>query len=268
MTFSLGISNIAWPSRALEQGLDLACALGLSFVEIAPFAVFGQWDDIDDEASRLREAIERRGLTCAALQGIVYNVHNVELFSSAESRGRLARHFETVARISGILGAKACVYGAPKQRDPGNLSVEAAWAIAVRFLQSVAPLFAENDATLAFEANSRRYGGRFVTTTSEALELVKAVGQAGISLQIDTGTLFLEHEDPAVLLSAVPIASHAHVSEMDLQPPGSTGADHAGVADILRRACYKGTLSIEMRAVEDWPTAVRRAVDLVRRTYL
>jgi len=267
MTLSLGISNIAWPNEALEQGLDLACALGLSFIEIAPFNVFGRWHHIDDEAHRLREKLDRRGLTCRALQGIIYSLQDVDLFTSEESRGRLAEHFDTVARVSRILGAKACVYGAPKQRDPGDLPIKVAWAIAIRFLKSIAPVFAENDATLAFEANSSRYGCRFVTTTSEALELVKAVGKTGVSLQIDTGTLFLEGEDPTVLFSAVTMASHAHISEVDLKPVGSTGSDHSRIGEALRQARYDSTLSIEMRTVEDWPGAVSRAVELVRTMY-
>lgn len=268
MISSLGISNIAWPQEMLEQGLDLCRVLGLSFVEIAPFNVFGRWLDIDDAALRLREAIDRRGLSCAALQGIVYNAPGVELFASEASRGRLMLHLETVAKVAEILGARACVYGAPKQRDPGGLRNDEARAIAIGFFRSVGPIFAERGASLAFEPNARRYGCRFVTTTAEAMVLVDAIATPGIALQIDTATVFLEHEDPGVLLAACPLAAHAHVSEMNLGPIGSTGADHDGVAEALRRGRYAGSLSIEMRAVEDWRAAVRRAVEIVRTTYL
>jgi sugar phosphate isomerase/epimerase len=268
MIQSFGISNIAWPPEALDQGLDLASALGFSFVEIAPFNVFGRWDKIYDEACRLRDLIECKGLVCNALQGIVYNVSGVELFVSDASRERLTQHLEKVAKISAILGAKTCVYGAPKQRDPGHLTFEEARAIAIRFFRSVGTLFAEQGATLAFEANARSYGCRFVTTTEEAAKLVRAIGTTGIGLQIDTGTIFVEHENPDVFLLAAPLASHAHVSEANLEPTGTTGVDHGSVGAALKNSGYAGSLSIEMRAVKDWRAAMRRATEIVRMNYL
>ena len=191
MTFSLGISNIAWPTRALEQGLDLACALGLSFVEIAPFAVFGQWDDIDDEASRLREAIERRGLTCAALQGIVYNVHNVELFSSEDRAGgsldisRLSQGFREfwVQRRVCTVRQNSVIRAIYRWKRRGQLQYA--------FCNPSPPYSLRTMRRSHLKQTLGATAVKIVTTTSEALELVKAVGQAGISLQIDTGTLFL-----------------------------------------------------------------------------
>lgn len=268
MVPAFGISNIAWPREALDEALDLARDLGMQAVEIAPANVFGRWDDLVGEARGLRERLETRGLTCDALQGILFGVPGVELFASAASRDRLVRHLEGVARLAGALGARACVYGAPRQRDPGDLAPEAARDVAVRVLRGVAPAFASEGTALAVEANARRYGCRFVTTTAEAVDLVRAVDAPGVGLQIDTGTVFLEQEDPDVLLAAAPLAVHAHVSEPDLRPTGTAGVDHAPVADALRRSGYDGSLSIEMRAVDDWQDAMRAAAALVRTHYL
>jgi sugar phosphate isomerase/epimerase len=97
--------------------------------------------------------------------------------------------------------------------------------------------------------------------------LVAEVGHPGCGLQIDTGTLFVENEDPDVLRAAAPLAVHAHVSEQNLAPIGSSGVDHAPIAAALRASGYAGSLSIEMKAVPEWRAAVARAVALVRRTY-
>ena len=268
MITSFGISNIAWPREALDEALDLSRALGLSSVEIAPFNVFGRWDDLVDAGHRLRDALGQRDLTCDALQGILFSVPGVELFASDASRGRLADHLAAVARLAGTLGAKACVYGAPKQRDPGDLAPDEARAVAVQFFRAIGPAFAAEGTSLAFEANAREYGCRFVTTTAEAVALVSEIATPGIGLQIDTGTLFLEQEDPAVLHQAAPLAVHAHVSEPGLQPTSTSGVDHAPIAAALRASGYAGSLSIEMRAGDDWQAAMRRAVGAVRESYL
>lgn len=268
MLKGLAVSNIAWPHQDFECALDLSRLLGLGGIEIAPYNVFRSWDVEDADVRALASRITDAGLVCPAMQGILFNAPGAALFDSDESRQALARHLEKVARIAGLLGATACVFGAPRQRDPGGLPPEAAFEIAVEFLKSIGPIFAAQGTSLAFEANARVYDCRFITTTAEAIDLVAAVDTPGISLQIDMGTLILEDEDPSILHSAAPFAAHAHVSEPQLRPIGSTDLDHRPFASALRESGYSGFLSIEMRMVEDWQSALRTAVDLVRNTYL
>jgi sugar phosphate isomerase/epimerase len=264
---SLGISNLAWPPDAWRDALRLVRESGLDAIEVAPFDFFKTWDADDDAVRALRDEIAGAGMTCAAMQGILYQAPHVHLFTSTEARAALRAHLARVARFAELLGASACVFGAPKLRDPGELPAAQAWDIAVDFFRAVAPVFADYGAAIAFEANARLYGCRFVTTTREAVELVTAVDHPGCGLQIDTGTLFLEHEDPDVLRAAAPLAVHAHVSEPNLAPIGSSGVDHEPIAAALRASGYAGSLSIEMKAVPDWRAAVAGAVTLVRGAY-
>lgn len=264
----LAISNIAWPSNELPAGLKLAGRLGLQGVEIAPYNVFGRWDIADDDIRTLRSHIEDAGLVCPALQGILFNVAGAALFGGPESRTVLAEQLARVARMAGLLGASACVFGAPKQRDPGELPMNQARDTAADFLRRLGPVFAENGTTLAFEANARAYSCRFITTTAEAIDFVSYVDAEGIALQIDIGTVFLEGEAPEVLAAAAPLAVHAHISEPGLQPIGTGGVDHSRVARTLKGSAYRGFLSIEMKAVENWQEAVEKAVRLTREEYL
>jgi sugar phosphate isomerase/epimerase len=260
-----GVSNLAWPSSALEEALPILRRLGCDAIEIAPFAVFRRWGNVVDDVSRLRDLIERHGLVCSALQGILHGVTGAELFNSESCRTRLLRHLEYVADLAGLLGARACVFGAPRQRDPGDLSPGDAWKVAVETLRRIGPAFAARGTTLAFEPNAGRYGCRFVTTTEEAARLVIEVATPGIGLQIDTGTFFLEGESPTVLMFAAPIAVHAHISEPDLRPPGL--ADHGPIAASLRLSNYRGSLSMEMKQHDDWRTTMEAAIRFVQANY-
>jgi sugar phosphate isomerase/epimerase len=263
----LGVSNLAWPPDMLDSALALLARLGCGAVEIAPWAVFGRWESIAEDARRLRDRIEAHGLICTALQGILFGAGDVSLFGAPQAQANLQRHLERVAELAGLLGARACVFGAPRQRDPGTLDADAAWQSALHTLRRVGPAFAAAGSALAFEANAQHYACRFVTTTSEAMRLVEAAATPGIGLQIDTGTIFLEHEPPDVLLRAAPVAVHAHVSEPDLQPIGGGLVDHAPIAAALQASGYAGSLSVEMRQTDDWIDAVIRAVAFVEATY-
>lgn len=264
----LSVSNIAFPAGELDAAIILLGRLGVRAIEIAPYNVFGRWDVSVSDIGTFHRILVERGMHCPALQGIVYNAGAAHLFSSAEAREALYLHLVSVARMAGLLGAKACVFGAPKLRDPGALSELQAKSVAADFFRRIGPVFASEGSTLAFEPNARRYGCRFIVTTQEAMDFLDEVDVPGIGLQIDTGTVFLECEDPEILTRAARYAAHAHVSEPDLAPLGTTGVDHRPVADALRRSGYDGSLSIEMRTASDWPAAIEKAVSLTRETYL
>jgi D-psicose/D-tagatose/L-ribulose 3-epimerase len=264
----LAVSNIAFPPGQLDAGLDVLAELNVRAIELAPYNIFGRWNVARREIDQLRKDLDARGMRCRALQGIAYKAGAAHLFASAEQRQLLFQHLRTVAEMAGALGATACVFGAPQLRDPGDIAPDQAHAIAVALLRQLGPIFASEGTVLSFEPNSRRYACRFVTNTSEAIDLIREVDVPGIAVQIDTGTAFLENESPQVLASAIPYAVHAHISEPDLAPVGSTGCDHQSFSDALRNGSYAGALSIEMRQVDDWQDALRRAVGFARGTYL
>jgi sugar phosphate isomerase/epimerase len=264
----LSVSNIGFPGGELERALALIVEFGVDAIEVAPYNVFGRWDVSDEDIDLFRARLKDSGIHCPALQGIVYNAGPVHLFESIESRDRLFQHLAMVARMAGRLGAKACVFGAPRTRDPGELAPAKARSIAVEFLRRIGPVFAAEGTTLAVEPNARRYACRFITTTAEAIDLLDEVNEVGVGLQIDTGTVFLEHEDPAILSRAASYAVHAHVSEPDLAPIGSSDVEHRPLAEAMRAGGYQGSLSIEMKSVPDWPSAIRRAIAFTQEIYL
>lgn len=267
MTADLSVSNLAWPGRDLAPAMELARALGFGGIEIAPHSIFGRWDVADADVKALGATLEKAGLACPALQGIMFDVPGAALFESGETRLALASHLKRVARMAGMLGARACVFGAPRQRDPGGLPPPVALEIAADFLRSIGPAFEDQGGVLAIEANARAYGCRFVTTTAEAIALVETVATPGIGLQIDTGTMVLESEDPEILRRAAPLAVHAHVSEPGLVPLGSAAVDHRALGMALKAGGYRGWLSVEMLAGPDWRSALRDAARLVTRYY-
>lgn len=261
------VSNIAWPPDALDEALRLLPRLGFSGVEIAPRNVFGKWDVDANDVGDLRRRIGDAGLVCSSLQGILFDVHGATLFGGDEARARLREHLCKVAQLASILGARSSVFGAPKQRDIGKLTDQQATGIAVDFFSALAPVFEENGTAIAFEANSAHYGCNFVTTTGQAIDLVRAIDRPGIRLQIDTGTILLEGENLDVLREAAPLSVHAHVSEPDLRPVGRYDCDHRRLAERLKSSGYRGYVSVEMRCTPDWKTDLRHAAAVMHEHY-
>lgn len=262
------ISNIAWPSEADREAVRLVAETGYAGIEIAPAKTFGGWQDLNLGAAAVyRRDLGSFGLGVPALQGILFERPECTLFGSAEQRSNLRQHLGQVARLAGVLGAHACVFGAPKQRDPGTLATPEAEDIAVEFLRSVGPMFEREGSALAFEANAAIYGCRFVRHTAEAIALVQKVDHPGIRLQIDTGTILIDGDEPAILAAAVPVAAHFHASEAHMKPVGSRASNHRALGEELRKAGYAGWKSVEMATVEDWRAGIRDAARLMADAY-
>jgi sugar phosphate isomerase/epimerase len=86
-----------------------------------------------------------------------------------------------------------------------------------------------------------------MTRTSEAADIVMAVGADALRLHLDTGAMFVNGEDPAEIIAAyTPLIAHVHLSDPGLIPPGDAGYDHASVAVALRRYRPELTATIEM----------------------
>lgn len=263
------ISAIAWPQERDGEMLSLARRLGFEGLEIAPVRLFGPLAEVSaDRLGDWRRRMEDEGLTVAAMQGVLFGVQGVHLFRSPEERAGLAAALREVARVAGALGIGAAVFGAPGLRDPGELEPDAAREQAVEFLRAVAPAFEAAGTALCFEPVAPALGGRFVTTTAEAIALVREVARPGIRLQIDTGNLLAHGDGGASLAEAVLLAAHFHVSEPGLVPVGSAGSDHAGLGEAARSADWRGWVSVEMLPSPDVAAAVTGAWDVVRAHYL
>jgi sugar phosphate isomerase/epimerase len=263
----LSVSTIAWPPGEHDSAVALLLSLGVCAIEIAPFNCFGTWEIDDHRVREFKAHLDNAGMTCPAIQGIMFNVPGAHLFASSEARSVLTKHLIKIAKIAGGLGAKACVFGAPTLRDPGELESKRAFQIAVELFCSLAPAFASEGTALSFEPNAAVYACRFVTTTSEAIDLVTTINHPGVRLQIDTGTVFLEQEKPSVLTRAVEFAVHAHISEPGLAPVGQSGVDHSPLAKALADGGYKGSISIEMKSSPNWQENLKRAIAVAREHY-
>ena len=269
MIAGLAISNIAWPAADDAEALDLAAAAGFTGVELAPAKSFGAWADIDLAHVRaVAAALAARGLPVVAMQGILFGVPEAKLFGAQEQRATLAAHLRLVARIAGACGGVPCVFGAPGARDPGALPLPEATERAAAFFAEIAPAFAAEGASLAFEANPAAYGCRFVTHTAEAIALVQRIGTAGMGLQLDAGTVLLNGEPASILTEAAPLAVHCHASAPHLEPVAGHAGAHAPLAAALRGTAYRGWVSVEMRATPGWRTALREAGERMRSVWL
>lgn len=244
----LAVSNLAWPTADDAEALALLASLGVDGVEVAPAKV-------TDAPRYYRAMIEDCGLKIPALQGIMFNRPDLNLFGD---HGPLEDHFSAMADLASELGAEVMVFGAPRNRLRGGLSLTAAWNLAVDTFRDLA--FVSHGVIIGIEPIPLSYGCDFLTNWMSVWAMVREVCDPGVMVHLDSGCV--GDEIVYAIEEASPV--HFHFSQPGLDDFSQPLPSQAAAATALRATNYQGWATIEMRQRPDWKSAITRAVTLFR----
>lgn len=246
----LAVSNIAWTDAEEEEVADKLLELGVKYVEIAPTKLWEDPTSVSDKDAR--EYVQwwaDRGITVVAFQSMLFSRPDLKLFESEENRHRTIDYLKEFIRLARVMNVKKLVFGSPKNRQRGDLPLNAAKTIAKAFFSELGEYAQKNGVVLCLEPNATQYNCDFITTAKDGDELVREVSSAGFGLHLDTACMQLAG-DPieGAIRSSADILQHYHISAPMLgEVSEDTDIDHASAAKALREIEYEGFVSIEMR---------------------
>ena len=260
----LAVSCMAWSADEHAAAAALLHAHGAMGIELLPTALWGDW------ASALAAGpadlpAPLQDFARPAMQSLLFNMPDHLLFQDEAAEERMIAHLQHVIALAERLHVRVLVFGSPRQRLRGSLSMPAAMARFGSFATRLAPVAAAAGVKLALEANPVAYGCDFVTGTAELLDVFEALDQPGLGLHFDTGTAILNGEDLAGLIRrAGPRLDHFHISQPQLGGCDEPAPLHMATAEALRDIGYPNWVSIEMRRGErglaDLELALRQVV--------
>lgn len=268
----LTVSNIAWTNEEEPEIANALADMGVRNIEIAPTK---KWQD--PTVTVVAELVEYKNwwnsydMDVVAFQSMLFNRVDLKLFESSENREDTFKYLSKFIEVAGVMGAKAMVFGSPKNRQLEGLSKEAASLIAVNFFSSLAEVALKNNVNFCIEPNAPQYNCDFANNSSDGLELVEEVGKAGFGLHLDTACMQLAGDNLVQsIINSKNALKHFHVSAPYLEPVNSSNdINHKAVADALRLIDYKGKVSIEMKPGDSGTNLgrVKEAVEFVRSVY-
>ena len=267
---NLAFSNLAWPADEDALILPRLPEHGFPFLEVAPTRLWADPLAQDaDEVAAARASIESAGLRVVALQSLLFQRPELQLFGDADARRGLHDHLVGMARLASRLGATRLVFGSPGNRRRGDLPVEQADEIAVDVFARLGSVAADLGVCFCIEANPTAYNCDYLTDAVASTAFVRAVDSPGVRLHLDTACMALAGDDaPERVRAGADVLAHVHASAPQLGAVGPGGpVDHDVMAAALRAVDYDGHVSVEMLAAKDdaagavWHTAafVRKA---------
>lgn len=246
----LSVSNIAWAQGDDPALLNLLRENRYAGLDVAPTKIWPDWQATADATARFSQQVAAAGLRTIGMQSIFFGTTGLNVFADGELWLATKRHLRRVAAIARDIGATRIVFGAPANRDPGNLPAAAATEIAVRRLRRLGGIFAEAGTRLCLEPVPADAGGRFLLTTLETAAFVRQVDHPGVCLNLDAAFLMGEGEQiERTIQSCADVIGHAHASEPALGTFVPSRVDHRAIGAALRKIGYADAVAIEMRAV-------------------
>jgi sugar phosphate isomerase/epimerase len=245
----LAISNIAWPPDEDVAVAEIMREYGLEGVEIAPTKIW------PDPASSSRSEIQeyaakwkKMGIAVSSMQALLFGHPELTIFESKQKRDLTLSYLKKMIRVGGLLGAEALVFGSPKNRTVGNLPEPSVEEIAAEFFDSLGKCAESYGCIFCIEPNPVAYGCDFITTSEQALDLVRKINNPGFGLHLDSAAMTMSNENIVKNMAvAGPYLRHFHISEPGLLPVGPGKVNHGLFSKILCQSTYQNWYSIEMR---------------------
>lgn len=145
-------------------------------------------------------------------------------------------------------GVKIIVWGSGgARRVPDGFDHAKAKEQFARAAKKIAAIAGKHNIMLALE-NLNSTETNFITTATEALEMVKRVDHPNFRLCIDIYHMLKENESPRVIEAAGKYVVHSDIAEkQNRTPPGVAGEDFKPYLRALKKINYTGAIIIEGR---------------------
>lgn len=267
----LAISNIAWDVSEDKAIVALLHRYAIDAIDIAPGKYFpNPIVATSTDILRVKKWWSDRDIEITGMQALLFGTTGLNVFGSEESRAKLQTHLAAVCRVGAELGATRVVFGSPKNRDRTGLNDAQAMAIAIPFFRKLADVAQALGVTVCLEPNPEHYGANFMIDSSSTAVVVKQLAHPALRMQLDTGALTMNGEDPRIVLcDYAALIGHVHLSEPGLVPLGDGDTAHRLISQVLSQYLPAHVLTIEMVATNSEPheVSIERSIQVAERYY-
>lgn len=227
-----------------EDRMRTLARLGYAFVEL-PFT--GLADCPQEEVARIAALLDELHLPCLSLNILL--PWDCRLVGPDKDHDQVRRFLETTLEKIACLNFRNVVLGSGgARRIPEGFPREQAEAQFIELCTDVLlPLARAYDFTVSIEELNRNETN-YLNTCTEAMTIVRAVGDPRLRLLVDYYHMGIEHEPLTDLLDSGGTIAHVHIASPlndRAFPQVGDGEDYRAFFDTLRVAGYTGGVSIE-----------------------
>jgi D-psicose/D-tagatose/L-ribulose 3-epimerase len=268
---NISVSNIAWEVTDDYRALEILNEFNISTIDIAPTKYFIEpLKARESEIIKVRDFWNSRNISIYGMQSLLFGTTGFNIFNPKDSRNQLLSYLDAICKLGASLGIKKLVFGSPKNRNSDGIEKSQINEIAKDFFLRLGDIAFNYGVDICLEPNPKEYSCNFMTNTLETIEVVKMVNHPNILMQIDTGSIFMNNEDPSII-AILPKnkVGHIHISEPMLGPIGFGGNNHLPCYNFIRNNFPDSIITIEMSkgSHENYLVELRESIKFTVDTY-
>jgi sugar phosphate isomerase/epimerase len=240
--------------------IDSVRAAGFDYIELRT-AEIANLSDADYD--RLVERMKASGFPVPATYQFILGKMKIT-GPEIHKDEQLAYFRKALDRVS-KLGTRTVVVGSGTARQyPEGFSKGEAFRQLVDFFKRLAPEARSRNIVIAIEP-LRREESNIINSMGEGLQLIEAVNDLNIQLNLDFYHLEMEKEDPAIILKAASHIAHVHMANPTgrVFPLKWDEYNYAPFFENLRKIGYDKEISVEA-STKDFPNEAPRAIAFLR----
>jgi sugar phosphate isomerase/epimerase len=247
-----------WP---LERVAAFVAEVGYQGLELAPFTLCQDVREVaPPERRAIRRTVESAGLEVVGLHWLLAQTEGLQLNDPDPSvREQTAHYLLALIDFCADLGGDVLVFGSPQQRSlrPG-WPREAALTSAAEIFHRCGERALQRGVTFCLEPLTTLETD-FMTTASEAAEMVRRVDHPGFQMMVDARAASYEGQPiPDIIRQVAPAIRHVHLNDPNRLGPGMGEVDFDPILGALHEVGYDGWLSVEPFDFTPGPECIAR----------
>jgi D-psicose/D-tagatose/L-ribulose 3-epimerase len=240
--------------------IDAVKKAGFDYIELRAGEI-AALSDADFE--KLRERLKLSGIPSPAANQFIPG--NIKLTGPAVNKDQEMDYVRKALDRASQLGMSTVVFGSGTARQfPDGFSKEEAFAQLVDFCKRLAPEARSRHIIIAIEP-LRYEESNIINSMAEGLQLVDAVHDPNIQLNLDFYHLAMVKEDPAIILKAADHVAHVHMANPTgrVFPLRWDEYNYGPLFENLRKIGYDKEMSVEA-STKDFSNEAPRAITFLR----
>ena len=261
-TKQLSISNIAWDVKDDIKVAQILNKHDVKYIDLAPSKYFKDFKEASiTEIKQVKNTWRNHGISVYGMQSLMFGSKDLNLFGDNLVQSVTLDHLSSVCRIGDLLDARYLVFGSPKNRDCSVVEDDKKEDIALDFFYRLGEIAKHYNVTICLEPNPELYGANYLTTTQDTYDFVSNLNHPSIRMQLDTGTMLVNHEAASVIEHVKDMIGHVHLSQKHLTVLGDSCEDIPNTAISTTENVSNNNLSSKLSCIKEEHECLAKALN-------
>ncbi len=182
---NLSISNLSFNFEESEA-IKIMQKHNFNNIELSITKKFGSWDNLKtNEIKDYKNYLNNEGLQVCSLQSLFYG-KDYNLFHQTD---QFIEHFKSVIEFSNLLECKYLVFGSPRNRRIGDLSIQDGNQIFINTFKKIAEF--NKEVTIGIETNPMYYNCDYLCSYYDVKNILQQINKENIKFHFDLACVLL-----------------------------------------------------------------------------